>query len=98
MAAAPADFRPKRAGGEKIHREGSGGFELDLEATEDILASLAARRRDESDDRRVRRRDTAPSAIARAREKLERKGVGRDRLQRRLALRDRLRELRATRS
>jgi phosphopantothenoylcysteine decarboxylase/phosphopantothenate--cysteine ligase len=45
MAAAPADFRPKQAAGEKIHREASGGIELDLEATEDILASLTARRR-----------------------------------------------------
>jgi len=45
MAAAPADFRPKRTAGEKIHREGSGGLELDLEETEDILALLAARRR-----------------------------------------------------
>jgi phosphopantothenoylcysteine decarboxylase/phosphopantothenate--cysteine ligase len=44
MAAAPADFRPKRAAGEKIHREGTGGLELDLEPTEDILAALAARR------------------------------------------------------
>src|SRR5262249_6544835 len=46
MAAAPADLRPRRAAGEKIHREGSGGLELDLEETEDILASLGARRRD----------------------------------------------------
>src|SRR5215475_12388723 len=45
MAAAPADFRPKRAAGEKIHREGTGSLELDLEATEDILATLSARRR-----------------------------------------------------
>jgi phosphopantothenoylcysteine decarboxylase/phosphopantothenate--cysteine ligase len=46
MAAAPADFRPREAWGQKIHREGSGGMELDLEPTEDILASLGARRRD----------------------------------------------------
>jgi len=46
MAAAPADFRPKRAAGEKIHREGSGGLELDLEATDDILATLGALKRD----------------------------------------------------
>jgi phosphopantothenoylcysteine decarboxylase / phosphopantothenate---cysteine ligase len=73
MAAAPADFRPKRAAGEKIHREGSGGLELDLEATEDILATLSARRREtqtivgfaaETDD-----------GLDRAREKLERKGA-----------------------
>jgi phosphopantothenoylcysteine decarboxylase/phosphopantothenate--cysteine ligase len=73
MAAAPADFRPKRAAGEKIHREGKGGLELDLEATEDILAALTARRREgqtivgfaaETDD-----------GLDRAREKLERKGA-----------------------
>ena len=46
MAAAPADFRPKRAAGEKIHREGSGGLELELEATDDILATLGALKRD----------------------------------------------------
>ena len=46
MAAAPSDFRPKRAAGAKIHREGAAGLELDLEATEDILAGLASRRRE----------------------------------------------------
>jgi phosphopantothenoylcysteine decarboxylase/phosphopantothenate--cysteine ligase len=73
MAAAPADFRPKRASGEKIHREGSGGLELDLEPTEDILAGLGARRREgqtiigfaaETED-----------GLQRAREKLRRKGA-----------------------
>jgi phosphopantothenoylcysteine decarboxylase/phosphopantothenate--cysteine ligase len=44
MAAAPADFRPAAAATSKISREGSGGIELRLEATEDILASLAAKR------------------------------------------------------
>jgi phosphopantothenoylcysteine decarboxylase/phosphopantothenate--cysteine ligase len=73
MAAAPADFRPKRAAGEKIHREGTGGFELDLEATEDILAALASRRRE---DQTVIgfAAETDPDP-ARAREKLERKGA-----------------------
>src|SRR3954452_16169715 len=47
MAAAPADFRPQQASGEEDHGEGSGGVELDLEPTEDILAALAARRRDD---------------------------------------------------
>ena len=46
MAAAPADFRPRHAAGEKIHREGASGLELDLEATEDILAALTSRRRE----------------------------------------------------
>jgi phosphopantothenoylcysteine decarboxylase/phosphopantothenate--cysteine ligase len=73
MAAAPADFRPKRAAGQKIHREGSGGFELDLEATEDILAALTSRR---GEDQTVIgfAAETDPDP-ARAREKLERKGA-----------------------
>src|SRR5512134_627180 len=33
MAAAPADFRPARAAGEKIHREGAGSLDLELEPT-----------------------------------------------------------------
>src|SRR5882757_6025292 len=73
MAAAPADFRPKRAAGEKIHREGTGGFELDLEATEDILAALAGRRREgQTIVGFAAETDADP---ARAREKLERKGA-----------------------
>jgi phosphopantothenoylcysteine decarboxylase / phosphopantothenate---cysteine ligase len=72
MAAAPADFRPKRTAGEKIHREG-GGIELDLEATEDILAALAARRRAEQTIVGFAA-ETDPDP-ARAREKLERKGA-----------------------
>jgi phosphopantothenoylcysteine decarboxylase / phosphopantothenate---cysteine ligase len=42
MAAAPADFRPASAAGEKLKRQGS--LDLHLEPTEDILASLSARR------------------------------------------------------
>jgi phosphopantothenoylcysteine decarboxylase/phosphopantothenate--cysteine ligase len=72
MAAAPADFRPKRAAGEKIHREG-GGIELDLEATEDILAALAARRRE--DQTIVGFAAETDPDLGRAREKLERKGA-----------------------
>ena len=74
MAAAPADFRPKRAAGEKIHREGTGGFELDLEATEDILASLSARRR-EGQTIVGFAAETDCGPVERAREKLERKGA-----------------------
>jgi phosphopantothenoylcysteine decarboxylase / phosphopantothenate---cysteine ligase len=73
MAAAPADFRPKRAAGEKIHREGSGGLELDLEETDDILASLAARRR--PGQTIVGFAAETGEGLARAREKLERKGA-----------------------
>jgi phosphopantothenoylcysteine decarboxylase/phosphopantothenate--cysteine ligase len=73
MAAAPADFRPKRAAGEKIHREGSGGFDLDLEATEDILAALTSRRRE--DQTVIGFAAETDADPARAREKLERKGA-----------------------
>ena len=73
MAAAPADFRPRRAAGEKIHREGSGGIELDLEATEDILARLAVRRRDGQTI--VGFAAETDAGLDRAREKLNRKGA-----------------------
>jgi phosphopantothenoylcysteine decarboxylase / phosphopantothenate---cysteine ligase len=73
MAAAPADFRPKRAAGEKIHREATGGFELDLEATEDILAALGRRRRDGQTI--IGFAAETDSGLERAREKLERKGA-----------------------
>jgi phosphopantothenoylcysteine decarboxylase/phosphopantothenate--cysteine ligase len=83
MAAAPADFRPKRTAGEKIHREG-GGIELDLEATEDILAALAARRRTdqtivgfaaETPSKADSSASRPGSALERARKKLARKGA-----------------------
>ena len=45
MAAAPADFRPEAPAGDKIKRKGS-GLDLHLEPTEDILAGLAADRRE----------------------------------------------------
>jgi len=73
MAAAPADFRPKRAAGEKIHREGSGGLELDLEETEDILASLTARRREGQTI--VGFAAETGEGLERAHEKLRRKGA-----------------------
>jgi phosphopantothenoylcysteine decarboxylase/phosphopantothenate--cysteine ligase len=73
MAAAPADFRPKRAAGEKIHREGSAGFELDLEATEDILAALASGRH--ADQTIVGFAAETNAGLDRAREKLQRKGA-----------------------
>jgi phosphopantothenoylcysteine decarboxylase/phosphopantothenate--cysteine ligase len=73
MAAAPADFRPKRAAGEKIHREVEVELELDLEPTEDILAALAARRREGQTI--VGFAAETSEGIDRAREKLERKGA-----------------------
>ena len=73
MAAAPADFRPKRAAGKKIHREGSAGLELDLEATEDILAALSAGRREGQTI--VGFAAETDAGLDRARAKLERKGA-----------------------
>jgi phosphopantothenoylcysteine decarboxylase / phosphopantothenate---cysteine ligase len=73
MAAAPADFRPKRAAGEKIHREGTHDLELDLEPTEDILAALAGRRR--QGQTIVGFAAETDAGLERAREKLERKGA-----------------------
>jgi phosphopantothenoylcysteine decarboxylase/phosphopantothenate--cysteine ligase len=73
MAAAPADFRPKQAAGEKIHREGTSGLELDLEPTEDILAALAGRRREGQTI--VGFAAETDAGFDRAREKLERKGA-----------------------
>jgi phosphopantothenoylcysteine decarboxylase / phosphopantothenate---cysteine ligase len=46
MAAAPADFRPEIVADNKIKRKGS-GLDLHLEPTEDILAGLAAERRED---------------------------------------------------
>jgi len=72
MAAAPADFRPRKAAGEKIHREGD-GIELDLEPTEDILAGLARKRRE--DQTIIGFAAETSSGHERARAKLERKGA-----------------------
>jgi phosphopantothenoylcysteine decarboxylase/phosphopantothenate--cysteine ligase len=73
MAAAPADFRPSAAAEQKIAREGSGGLELDLEPTEDILAGLTSRRRD--DQTVIGFAAETGQGLERAREKLARKGA-----------------------
>jgi phosphopantothenoylcysteine decarboxylase / phosphopantothenate---cysteine ligase len=73
MAAAVADFRPVAAEG-KIVREGSGGLELRLEETEDVVASLAELRRPEQTLVGFAAEHGA-EAISRAREKLVRKGL-----------------------
>jgi phosphopantothenoylcysteine decarboxylase / phosphopantothenate---cysteine ligase len=75
MAAAPADFRAASAASEKLQRQGD--LALHLEPTEDILASLSARRSagqtivgfaaEAAGDR--------GSAVERARGKLQRKGA-----------------------
>ena len=74
MAAAVADFRPSGAATGKLSRLGSGGLELSLEETPDVLAGLAARRRPEQ----VLVGFAAEHGgdfVGRAREKLERKGL-----------------------
>ncbi len=73
MAAAVADFRPEAAEG-KITREGSGGMELRLTETEDVVASLAKGRRPEQTLVGFAAEHGA-DAISRAREKLQRKGL-----------------------
>jgi phosphopantothenoylcysteine decarboxylase / phosphopantothenate---cysteine ligase len=74
MAAAVADFRPARSEAGKIAREGSGGLELHLEQTEDVLADLASLR---SDDQTLVgfAAEHGAEAIERARAKLDRKGL-----------------------
>ncbi len=74
MAAAVADFRPAEAAAGKLVREGSGGLDLRLEETEDVLAALGAARR----DGQVLVGFAAEHGgefVARARAKLERKGL-----------------------
>jgi phosphopantothenoylcysteine decarboxylase / phosphopantothenate---cysteine ligase len=74
MAAAVADFRPERALEEKLTREGGGGMELRLEATDDVIAGLAAERR--PDQTLVGfAAEHGGDFVARAREKLTRKGL-----------------------
>jgi phosphopantothenoylcysteine decarboxylase/phosphopantothenate--cysteine ligase len=74
MAAAVADFRPASAAEGKLAREGSGGLELSLEETEDVIAMLAAGR---AEDQTIVgfAAEHGAGAIERAREKLERKGL-----------------------
>jgi phosphopantothenoylcysteine decarboxylase / phosphopantothenate---cysteine ligase len=74
MAAAVADFRPAGPAAGKIAREGSGGMELRLEETEDVIAGLAADR-GEHQTLVAFAAEHGPEAIERARAKLERKNV-----------------------
>jgi phosphopantothenoylcysteine decarboxylase/phosphopantothenate--cysteine ligase len=71
MAAAPADFRASEVAGDKLKREGS--LDLHLEPTEDILAGLAASRTTEQTI--IGFAAEHGNDIARAREKLSRKGL-----------------------
>lgn len=72
MAAAPADFRPREPATAKLPRKGE--LELRLEPTEDILAGLAARRR-EGQTVVGFAAEHGGEAVARARAKLARKGA-----------------------
>ncbi len=74
MAAAPADFRAAAPEGSKISRTGGGGLDLRLEATEDILAGVAAERVP-GQTLVGFAAETGAEAIDRARAKLERKAV-----------------------
>jgi phosphopantothenoylcysteine decarboxylase/phosphopantothenate--cysteine ligase len=72
MAAAPADFRPTAVAGDKLKRQD--GLELQLEPTADILAGLAASRRD-SQVVVGFAAEYGGDATGRAREKLARKNA-----------------------
>ncbi|HET7590540.1 MAG TPA: bifunctional phosphopantothenoylcysteine decarboxylase/phosphopantothenate--cysteine ligase CoaBC [Solirubrobacterales bacterium] len=75
MAAAPADFRAAAAAGEKLKRQGD--LDLHLQPTEDILASLSARRADGQTivGFAAEAGGDRGEAIDRARGKLRRKGA-----------------------
>ena len=74
MAAAPSDFRPAEPIDAKLSREGSPGLSIELEPTTDIVAAVAAERR--SDQTVVGfAAEHGDGAVARAREKLTRKGL-----------------------
>ncbi|HZA90710.1 MAG TPA: bifunctional phosphopantothenoylcysteine decarboxylase/phosphopantothenate--cysteine ligase CoaBC [Solirubrobacterales bacterium] len=74
MAAAVADFRPARAESGKISREDGGGLELHLEPTDDVLAAVMAQRREDQVVVAFAA-EHGGEAIARARDKLRRKGA-----------------------
>jgi phosphopantothenoylcysteine decarboxylase / phosphopantothenate---cysteine ligase len=72
MAAAVADFRPARAEPGKISREDAGDLEIHLEPTDDVLAAVAAGRRDDQIVVAFAA-EHGGDAVARARDKLHRK-------------------------
>ena len=75
MAAAPADFRPARRRREQDQARAGGGSSSASSRPRTSSPALAAGEARGPDDRRLRRRDTARAASARAREKLARKGA-----------------------
>jgi phosphopantothenoylcysteine decarboxylase/phosphopantothenate--cysteine ligase len=74
MTAAVADFRPVAPSAGKIKKAGRASIELELEATADVLAGLAARRRD-GQTLIGFAAEHGEGAIACAREKLTAKGL-----------------------
>ena len=74
MAAAVADFRPAEAQADKISKAGRDRLELELEATTDVLGSLSSARRP-GQTLVGFAAEHGPGALARARQKLERKGL-----------------------
>ena len=73
MAAAPADFRPTEVGEGKFVRD-SGGITMEFEATEDIVAAVAADRR--ADQTVIGfAAEHGEGAVERGRAKLARKGL-----------------------
>jgi phosphopantothenoylcysteine decarboxylase / phosphopantothenate---cysteine ligase len=76
MAAAVGDFRPAEAASDKLKKDGaSGGMELHLERTEDILAGVSARRRPDQVLVGFAAEFGAGNAVAYGRDKLARKGL-----------------------
>jgi phosphopantothenoylcysteine decarboxylase/phosphopantothenate--cysteine ligase len=76
MAAAVGDFRPAGPHGDKIKKDGaSGGLELHLERTEDILSGLSAARRADQVLVGFAAEFGAGNAVAYGRDKLARKGL-----------------------
>ncbi len=74
MAAAVADFRPAEASGGKIKKTGRDGLDVRLEPTADVLAGLAATRRD-GQTLVGFAAEHGEGALTHARDKLERKGL-----------------------
>jgi phosphopantothenoylcysteine decarboxylase/phosphopantothenate--cysteine ligase len=74
MAAAVADFGPAHREPGKLEREGSEDLHLELERTEDVLAGVSSRRRAEQTLVGFAA-EHGSGSIARAREKLARKGL-----------------------
>ncbi len=72
MAAAVADFRPSAAEAGKIEKAGRDGLVLALEPTEDVLSAVSSQRR-EGQTMVGFAAEHGPGALARAREKLDRK-------------------------